>query len=121
METAMSETYLINAAQGIVSFSSCNETIPECVLSEKSSMEILKEGLSVFCRMGDPDLVHCIVFRWQKKPGGIFMIHDRDGILFAAIARDNLSFAAACGYFGEITANNRYGVDIFEELQEPND
>lgn len=117
----MNETYFVNAAQGGVAFAPCNETVPDCALAEKFNADILKEDLSVFCRMGDPDLVHCVAFRRQINPGGIFVVRDGGGVLFAAIARDNLSFAAACGYFGEITANNRYGVDIFEEMLEPND
>lgn len=73
------------------------------------------------CRMGDPDLAHCVVFKRKNAPGGIFSLHDRDGLLFAAYAENNLVFALAMGFFGELTANARYGADVYETMEEPDD
>lgn len=117
----MTEIYSLMLDGGNLVFNPSQEKIPQCALDDKFSEEVLKTGLGVFCRMGDPDLVHCVVYRWQKKPGGIFIAHDGGGLLFAALAENNLVFAVACGYFGELTANTRYGADIFEEMHEPDD
>lgn len=80
----------------------------------------LPQRLAVVSRMGDPDLLHCAVQRGEAA-GGVFALSDRDGPLFSAVAENNLTFALGLGFFGELVANARYGVDVFENLEEPDD
>ncbi|MDE7241859.1 hypothetical protein [Desulfovibrio sp.] len=77
--------------------------------------------LAVVHRMGDPALLQCAVLRRENAPGGVFRLEDESGPLFAAIAENNLAFALGMGFFGELTANARYGVDVFENMEEPDD
>lgn len=81
----------------------------------------LPSPLAVVRRMGDPALLQCAVLRHESAPGGVFRLEDATGPLLAAIAADNLAFALGLGFFGELTANARYGVDVFENMEEPND
>ena len=61
------------------------------------------------------------MLRRENAPGGVFRLEDPNGPLLAAIAPDNLTFALGMGFFGELTANARYGVDVFENMEEPDD
>ncbi|WP_165079443.1 MULTISPECIES: hypothetical protein [unclassified Desulfovibrio] len=81
----------------------------------------LPSPLAVVHRMGDPALIQCAVLRRENAPGGVFRLEDANGPLLAAIAPDNLTFALGMGFFGELTANARYGVDVFENMEEPDD
>lgn len=81
----------------------------------------LPSPLAVVHRMGDPALLQCAVLRREDAPGGLFRLEDANGLLFTAIAENNLAFALAMGFFGELTANARYGVDVFENLEEFDD
>ena len=81
----------------------------------------LPAGLAVIHRMGDPALLQCAVLRRENSPGGVFRLEDESGPLLAAIAENNLAFALGMGFFGELTANARYGVDVFENMEEPDD
>ena len=81
----------------------------------------LPAALAVVHRMGDPALLQCAVLRRENAPGGVFRLEDESGPLLAAIAENNLTFALGMGFFGELTANARYGVDVFENLEEPDD
>ena len=81
----------------------------------------LPAGLAVIHRMGDPALLQCAVLRRENAPGGVFRLEDESGPLLAAIAENNLAFALGMGFFGELTANARYGVDVFENMEEPDD
>ena len=81
----------------------------------------LPGDLAVVHRMGDPALLQCAVLRRENAPGGVFRLEDENGPLLAAIAENNLAFALGMGFFGELTANARYGVDVFENMEEPDD
>lgn len=81
----------------------------------------LPAPLAVVHRMGDPALLQCAVLRREDAPGGVFRLEDANGPLLAAIAETNLTFALGMGFFGELTANARYGVDVFENMEEPDD
>ena len=81
----------------------------------------LPAALAVVHRMGDPALLQCAVLRRENAPGGVFRLEDESGPLLAAIAENNLTFALGMGFFGELTANARYGVDVFENMEEPDD
>lgn len=72
------------------------------------------EGYEFFSRLGDPELMHCAVFRKSGKPGGFFTVYDKTGVLFVAVAESNLSFGLGLGYFGRLVSYARYGADIFE-------
>ena len=81
----------------------------------------LPSPLAVVHRLGDPALIQCAVLRRENAPGGVFRLEDANGPLLVAIAPDNLTFALGMGFFGELTANARYGVDVFENMEEPDD
>lgn len=117
----MPEAYAMEVESGRPRFAARSLGIPDCILGKAYSGALEKEGLAIAARMGDPDLLNCVVFRREKEPGGIFALHDGNGFLFAAVAENNLAFALGMGYFGELVANARYGVDVFENLEEPND
>lgn len=117
----MPEIYTLQFDQGRIMFTPFTEEVPQSVLESKFNPDSADKGLNVVCRMGDPDLVQCIVYKKQDLPGGYFSLHDKNGLLFAAISQTNLIFALACGFFGEMVANARYGVDIFENMEEPDD
>lgn len=108
-----------------------DKTLPELYTLEadggRLSFKPLAQGaalpspLAVVHRMGDPALIQCAVLRRESAPGGVFRLEDANGPLLAAIAQDNLTFALGMGFFGELTANARYGVDVFENMEEPDD
>ncbi|RRD71708.1 MULTISPECIES: hypothetical protein [unclassified Desulfovibrio] len=79
------------------------------------------EGHEVAGRMGDPALLHCVVWRCRTGPGGLFVVYDREGELFAAVARSNLAYAAGLAHFGALTSHARYGADVFEEFADADD
>ena len=87
----------------------------------KGADTALPAQLAVVHRLGDPALLQCAVLRRENAPGGVFRLEDETGPLFAAIAENNLTFALGMGFFGELTANARYGVDVFENMEEPDD
>lgn len=108
-----------------------NQTPPELYTLEADGVRLrftplsqdqaLPSPLAVVHRMGDPALLQCAVLRREKAAGGVFRLEDANGPLLAAIAPDNLTFALGMGFFGELTANARYGVDVFENMEEPDD
>lgn len=114
----MAECYTISIKNGRPEFTEGAE-IPEWALSREFKPGSVPAGVRLVCRMGDPDLMHCAVYRLAQ--GGIFSVHGRNNLLFAAIAPTNLAFGIAQGYFGELTANARYGVDVFENMEVPDD
>lgn len=115
----MSEIYQIEIKNGAPEFVPGAEA-PDWALAPKFNPDSAR-GCKVVCRMGDPELVHCAVFQMRDKPGGIFVVYDRTGLLFVAIAPSNLAFAIGQGYFGSMTANARYGADVFENMEIPDD
>ena len=109
MDAAIPELYTLEAEDGRLRF-----------VPLKADAQ-LPAQLSVVQRLGDPALLQCAVLRREGAPGGVFRLEDTGGPLFAAIAASNLTFALGLGYFGELTANARYGVDVFENMEEPDD
>ncbi|WP_165175106.1 hypothetical protein [Desulfovibrio sp. ZJ369] len=72
------------------------------------------EGYEFFSRLGDPDLMHCAVFRKSGRAGGFFTVYDKTTVLFVAVAETNLAFGLGLGYFGRLVSYARYGADVFE-------
>lgn len=114
------ENYLIKIENGQVTFKDGGNA-PGWAFAPKLDLDRMEKGAHIVCRMGDPSLTHCAVFTVAGKPGGIFSVYDKNGILFCAEAKTNLAFAIAQGYFGSLTANARYGVDVFENMEMPDD
>lgn len=77
-------------------------------------------GYAIVSRMGDPELLECIVWRDGKQPGGAFVVRNEE-ILFVAFAESNLAYALGLAYFGQLVANARYGADIFENMGNTDD
>lgn len=117
----MPEVYKIEMVDASIGFTPADMVLPDAVFATAFRPDAAPAGLAVCCRMGDPDLVHCVVWREDGKPGGIFAFHDKNGLLFVAVARSALEYATALGHFGSLAANARYGVDVFENLEEPDD
>lgn len=93
--------------------------VPESVAS--ATFQPSSPNLAIQCRMGDPDLLQCVVWREEGNPGGYFAIFEKKKLLFVAIAATGIERALALGYFGALVANARYGVDVFENMEEPDD
>lgn len=109
------EIYEMTVDGSGLAFGKSDEALPDFVFSPVFNPAAKSAGLDLVTRMGSPDLAHCVIFRFQDKPGGVFAMHDGGGVLFAAIAKSNLAYALAKGLFGELVANARAGVDIFED------
>lgn len=73
-------------------------------------------GYTLAARLGDPELLHCAAYRRADGPGGLFVLHDGEGRLFAALAESNLAYGLGLARMGSLTAYARYGADIFEDL-----
>lgn len=114
----MSESYIIEFADGVPRFKA-GGNVPEWAMKVGLASGAIPAGTTIACRMGDPDLLHCAVF--YQGNGGFFCVYGKDGLLFVAQAMTNLDFALAQGFFGEMTANARYGVDVFENMEIPDD
>lgn len=117
----MLEKYEIAVDGGAIAFAKTDAEIPAYALSPAFEPAKAPANVSLVCRMGSPDLAHCVIFREDGKPGGIFALHEQNGLLFAAIAKSNLAYALAKGHFGALVANARYGVDIFEHMGDEDD
>lgn len=82
------------------------------------------DGKGVFpgfnpCRtLGDENLLYCVVHRSATGPGGLFVVHDGDGPLLAAVAHSNLTFVQGMAYFARATTYARYASDIFEHADD---
>lgn len=116
----MPEVYTLHIAGDQLNFTPRKVGVPAGVFASTFDPAQVRD-LGIVARMGDPDLLQCIVFKRDSEAGGIFAMHDKNGLLFAAVAETALVYAIAMGFFGEMTANARYGVDIFENLELPND
>lgn len=117
----MPEFYTIDLEGGKPVFTERKLPPPDYATAQTFDPKSIPANVSIVLRMGSPDVMHCVIFRRTDKPGGIFALHDEDGFLFAAEAESNLAYAIAKGYFGELTANARDGVDIYENLEDGND
>lgn len=117
----MAEFYtLAFSGKGLV-FTAAPEALPDWLVNIGFDPGKAGPGITLECRIGDPDLLHCAVFRKDQFAGGFFSLFMDKVFLFAAKAVDNLTFAEALGHFGKICANTRYGVDIFENMEIPDD
>lgn len=117
----MAELYTITIAGTGMGFTKREGEIPDFARSSTFDLASAPKGLALVCRMGATDLLHCMIFRYAGKDGGVFVLHEQGELLFAAVAESNLAYALAKGYFGELVANTRFGVDIFEAAEEEND
>lgn len=117
----MPEIYEISVSGSSLQFTKSDASLPDYVFSAKFNPASAPGDIAIVCRMGAPDETHCVIFRIEKKAGGIFALHDSGEILLAAIARDNLAFLMGKSFFGEIIANSRSGIDIFEQTEEEDD
>lgn len=117
----MAEFYTITVEKSEAVFSPRAEAVPEFAKFAHFSPDHAPADLSLVCRMGSPDILHCLIFRYDNKPGGIFALHEQDELLFVGVAETNLAYAAAKGLFGELTSNARLGVDIFESPEAEDD
>ncbi|WP_374289060.1 hypothetical protein [Desulfovibrio desulfuricans] len=76
------------------------------------------KGYTLINLIGDPGLLHCAIFRKEEGPGGFFVMHDTEGMLFMAVADTNLTYGMGLAHMGRMVTYARYGADIFEELSE---
>lgn len=74
----------------------------------------LPDGYAPVARLGDPDLLHCVVCRRADGPGGCFLLEDGSGPLMAVVAESNLAYTLGLGRFGRLVSDARYAADIFE-------
>lgn len=111
----MIETYLITVKNSEISFEKAQFPLPKELhdLKDHTPMEI-------FCRMGEPESLECVVWKSDGKVEGIFSVMARGETCFYAMANSGLTFGLALGYFGKLCANARYGMDIFEEFGDDN-
>lgn len=117
----MAEFYTMELNGTGLVFAKRQGEIPDFVSSPSFDPQNASKGLSLVCRMGAPDLAHCVIFRYEGRPGGIFAMHEQEELLFVAVAESNLVYAIAKGFFGDLTASARYGVDIFEAVDDEDD
>lgn len=114
----MAEQYTIGVAGSGIKFEPLAKPLPEIATSADFDPAKAPRELSLVCRMGATDLLHCLIFRWENKSGGIFAIHEQGRVLFAAVAETELAYTLAKGFFGELVASARFGVDVFEAEME---
>ncbi len=110
----MPEFYTISPDGKGISFSKREGAIPEYALYPAFDPKKAPKNLSVVCRMGSQDAMHCIIYRTDDTPGGVFALHDVAGFLFAAVAESELAYALAKGFFGALAEHAHIGIDIFE-------
>lgn len=112
------ENYQIEIQNGKLAFLESATEIADLFLRPEFNKQVLDLGYRLCCRLGDPALMHCIVYRKHAGSHAIFVMFEHGQCLYTASADSNLIFSMGLGYFGELCANTRYGVDIFEELDE---
>ena len=108
------EQYLMGVSAGGLEFKAISGPMPVEILD--SSIAAPDSALRLAARLGDPELLLCSVFKRAAGPGGYFVLRDGDGLLFAAMAPDNLAYACALKYFGDMVSAARYGADIYENM-----
>ena len=107
----MSELYTVTAEEGRLRFLPRSDAALEQAVQDKAPLP----GCEFVSRLGDPGLLHGVVFRHMDRPGGVFVLEDAAGLLFAAVAETNLAYALALGRLGRMISYARYGADIFAE------
>ena len=113
------EQYLLEIENGRMIFTRRELSAPQ--FAQQGKLHAEKDGFEAFARMGDPDLLECLVYRDKNSSGGIFHVRDKYGPLYVAVTGSPLVWSLALGHFGELTANARYGVDVFENMEEKDD
>ena len=108
----MSEKYNIAVEKSQISFTLYVGDIPDVLLKGSP----MPADYAIFCRMGDPELMECVVWRKTEEAGGVFVLRAGGQALYAAVAENELAFSLALGYFGDLAAKARYGADIFEHM-----
>lgn len=116
----MSEVYNIIYQAGKLDFLPSERKFPEENPGMQAAEALLEQGWIAFCHFGDPELMHCSVYRKRNTPGGIFIMKALDN-LFMAHTDSNLVFSMACGHFAALVADIRYGTDIWEEAEDNDD
>lgn len=106
----MRENYVLVVKGGQLDFASAERDF----LDELNASLGFLDGEGPICRMGDPELMSCSVYRAGQEVGGVFVVFDANGPLFAAQALTGLTYGMGMGFFGKMVAEARYGVDIYE-------
>lgn len=115
----MAEIYTMGLEGGRPAFVPRAGGVADCIIAGKPGRQ--NDGPAIISRMGDPDLLQCVTYREPGRPGAVFAIWEKDALLFCAVAESDLLYAAGQGYFGHMVANARYGADVFENMEEPDD
>lgn len=115
------EIYDISVSGSSPVFAPSERKLPDYVFSAKFDPSKTPKNVDVACRLGAPDECHCVIFRMEKEAGGIFVLHDSGEVMFAAVASTNLAYALAKGFFGELIANSRSGIELFEQTDDDDD
>lgn len=109
------QLYKIELVRGQVHLEVSPAEWPKWLSRSRQLMVPPEADMRISCRMGDPELLHCIALRRNDGAGGMFVIHDATGPLFGASASSNLEYAAGLAYFGAMVTAPRNGVEIFED------
>lgn len=117
----MSELYTLKAQGSDIVFEPREDAAMEDLLAQRTGIPAaLGKRWSLAARMGDPELLHCAV--WRGQPGGCFVLYNEEGVpLLAAMAESNLTYALGLAHFGRMVAEARYGADIYENLGDDDD
>ncbi len=67
--------------------------------------------------LGDSENIWCTVYRIFEQPGGLFIMHGYDDLLFVAQAKTNMAFAQGLREFSQMVSDPRYAADIFEDIE----
>lgn len=113
------EQYRIEIENGLMRYVVIEEALPSGILEIPYLPK--DSDLSIVCRLGDPDLLNCSVFRSAKGSGGLFVMREGENPLFVAKAASNLAYSLAMGHFGKLVADARYACDIFLNLEDPDE
>ena len=73
----MSELYTVTAEEGRLRFLPRTAAALEQAVLDESPLP----GCGFVSRLGDPGLLHCVVFRHERKPGGVFVVETLSVIL----------------------------------------
>ena len=115
----MPEQYAIRLKNSRPEFEKDDSALPDSIL--KIPFLGAVDDPAPVCRLGDPALLCCSVFRDNSCGGGVFVVRDQDEVLFSCLAADNLTYAIAMAYFARMVADCRYGADIYENMDNPDE
>lgn len=112
----MREIYKLTCQAGKLDFIPSEQKLPKKDSGQSLNDALLEDGWIAFCHLGDPELMHCSIYRKSNTSGGIFVMQALDP-LFIAHTDSNLVFSLACGHFAKLVSDMRYGTDIWEEME----